>query len=1166
MHIQSIRLTGFKSFGERVELAFVPGVNAVVGPNGSGKSNVIEGLRWASHTARTRDLRAKNASELIFHGSGQRAALNLAEVQVELAAGPERISLARRLYRDGGSELELAGRPVLVRDLHERLRGSGLGPGGLAVVGQGEIGAVIGADGRSLLEAIEEAAGLSRSANRVLQTSERLAEASGHLERLGDLAVELRQSTTRLEREAAAARQFAQLEASRGALARAIGRSKLRALRNELVALVQEQASLAAQTEAAGLQLAAHNNQLKQLRQQREQLQSQYASEGREFERLQGEQRSAQERLRAGQENQTRLASEDQDLRLEANALPTAVLTTAPPLAPSAPAVDPTSLLLNLKQTQHQLQQAEAERNQAARLLKNAQQAQAQAASRQAEAAARQAKAEAEAVAAEAQQARLFAESATLAQELEAERLGLADHQQIVLRREQEWQQGEALLAQQGTRLEGARKALGQAATLEAETRTQWAASQRELERLERAFEAYSRFSEGPRKALQAGVAGVIGAVGDLLLVPGEYERAIAAALGRRVEQVVVEDGEVARSVIEYLKRVGGRATFLPLDLLPTRERRRSPIFGEQAVLGVAADLVQCQVEALAEVLLGDTLVVETLDAALRLARQYNNRPRLVTAEGELLEPGGAVTGGRGREGGGEHFSEGRRLAELRRECDRLEQSAADTRLKLERAKTTLTHGEDKALERQQQARREALEAEKRQLAQRQSRVAGLEERLGRLAGNMPGQGKAKAATPEAATESLLEWPDIPSLETALAKAESQLEQARQAERVAANQQQAAQAALALFAAETRAWQAQSARMAAMRARRSAIDERLLLLASLAQQAAQQISSATAALVAVEQALVRLDIGVFQRQLQQLDHERSQNEAGLAQSSTQLSQLQSSLEQLTLTRARREAALEALLATFTATKAEEQLEEQAEEQLEEQAEANLRPDEADPPGSLRAWAQQLAETEGQLQRLGPVNPLAAAQHQAEAARLAELEAQMHEAKAASQQLLALLAQLEAELNQARNAAVARVRLAFARYSEQLLGEGDLVFEDDGQHKSIALVITPKGKRTRNLHLLSAGEKTMAALAFLFALSVAQAGGGLPLAVLDEVDAPLDEANIRRFTHFLVLLAKAGTQFILVTHQKATMEIADAIWGVTTDERGLSRVYSMKQAE
>ena len=224
--LQSIPLQGFKSFADKTRLEFGPGVSAVIGPNGSGKSNVVEALRWATHQARARELRAGRGTELIFHGSGGKAPLGLAEVQVELHTPEGRVNLARRIYRDGSSEQDLNGRSVRVRDVHAALRGTGLGPGGLAVIGQGEVSGVVQAEGKTLLGYVQEAAGLSRAVTARQESEARLKEADAHLEQLRLVLAEREAAVARLERAARDARTHRDLSARVSALEEAQRRER----------------------------------------------------------------------------------------------------------------------------------------------------------------------------------------------------------------------------------------------------------------------------------------------------------------------------------------------------------------------------------------------------------------------------------------------------------------------------------------------------------------------------------------------------------------------------------------------------------------------------------------------------------------------------------------------------------------------------------------------------------------------------------------------------------------------------------------------------------------------------------------------------------------------------------------------------------------------------
>ena len=242
--IQSITLQGFKSFADRTRLEFSGGVCAVIGPNGSGKSNVVEAIRWATHGARARELRAGRGSELIFHGSGGKAPLGLAEVQLELLTAEGRTNVTRRIYRDGSGEQDLNGRGVRARDIQSALRGTGLGPGGLAVIGQGEVSGVVQAEGKTLLGYLQEAAGLSRAVSARQDTEARLKEADTHLERLRLLLDEREAATAKLARAAEQAALHRQLSERVLVLEDALRREKQAALLREIAAAQAEAASL----------------------------------------------------------------------------------------------------------------------------------------------------------------------------------------------------------------------------------------------------------------------------------------------------------------------------------------------------------------------------------------------------------------------------------------------------------------------------------------------------------------------------------------------------------------------------------------------------------------------------------------------------------------------------------------------------------------------------------------------------------------------------------------------------------------------------------------------------------------------------------------------------------------------------------------------------------
>ncbi|GGL71817.1 Smc1/Cut3/Cut14 family protein [Deinococcus aerolatus] len=1092
--LRTITLQGFKSFAERTRLEFGPGVSAVIGPNGSGKSNVVEGLRWVTHGARARELRAGRGSELIFHGSGSKAPLGLAEVQLELQTPEGRLNLSRRIYRDGAGEQDLNGRPVRARDVQAALRGTGLGPGGLAVIGQGEVSGVVGAEGRTLLGYVQEAAGLSRAVSARQETEARLREADAHLDRLRLVLDEREAAVSRLERAAALARRWRELGLRILTLEDALKRERQATLHREIAGALAETAQLELQSAglAAGVQAAAAGVEA--------------AREAAQDARARRDAHAgALDALKAARDAHAQAERYRAHLRGEAAALE-AELSGLPTSAPAQPAADLAALEAGAARIRSDAEAAERRARTLDAELTRARTL----AARAAEGLARS-EASRETLRAELERAEGNLETARDALEAAAERLALSAHAR-------EYAEGQyaALAAAREAAAAQERHVASELARVQASV----APLRRERERLQATLNSYARYGEGARNALRLDHPGIVGSVADLLTVPAEYETAIGAALGRRLEQVVVGAADDARDIIEELKRAGGRATFLPLDLLRARPRRDAGFLHEPGVVGNLADLCPSDPPLVGQAILADTLVVQDLRAANRIARSHSNRPRLVTLGGELVEPGGAITGGRLRDSGAGVLSDQRRFQELEAELAEADALAQRFSAQLEQARMTLNGGSerhDALLAARERAVREERDAERR-VTELTAQIRSLNENRDRLLARL---------VPEAEAPSAPELPDVEGLEAELTAARHTAETGRAAERGAAEE-------LALARELASAWRAYGA------AQTRAADLRVRLEANAGAAAAQDahLEAAAAELARREVALVDLDETEFQRA------EAAREAAALAYANligTQ-NRVRARLDDLRVLVARREGSLEPLS------------------------------DGCVPSGTPREWTAELNRARAELDGLGTVNARAEADH---AAELHELQAQRTEAadaQGATAELRAHLGELEDAEDSATRAAFARVNAAFREYSAELLGgEGELETEtgDSGRLTGLRLAVQPRGKRTRNLNLLSAGERTMAGLGFLFALNHAGGdggAGGLPLAVLDEVDAPLDEANIRRFTAFLERFSARGAQFLLVTHQKATMEVATALWGVTTDGSGASRVLSIKQAE
>lgn len=1102
--LSSITLQGFKSFADRTRLEFTDGVCAVIGPNGSGKSNVVEALRWATHGARARELRAGRGTELIFHGSGGKAPLGLAEVQIELQTADGRINLARRIYRDSSSEQDLNAKRVRVRDVHMALRGTGLGPGGLAVIGQGEVSGVVQAEGKTLLGYMQEAAGLSRAVTTRQETERKLSDVDQHLSQLKLLLEERETSVLRLEEAAKQARKHRQLTDRILTLKDAIKRDKQAQLRVEIAKAQAEVLANEVKSAELGHQSQAAAAKVEQAREAAQVAKTKRDAQAAALETL----AAAREAKVQAERYLQHLQSEQANLQAEQEGLPQQ--------SPTKPAPDLAQVAEAVTRARVQAEQAEAVVKRLDKELSRTRIYVAQ----QAEAAAR----------ADASQATLQSEHQQTGQEL-------ADLEPVLQIAEQQLQkiieqriQLEQTLKVHGEQNRQAKELRGELAHKMAQLEAAMGPLKRERERLEKLLNSYSRYGEGARNALQLNHPGIVGSVADLMTVPAEYEIAVGAAMGRRLEQVVVHTGEDARQIIAELKRVGGRATFLPLDLIRARGRRDAGLLREQGVLGNMADLCPTDPPLVAENLLSGTLLVEDLQVANRLARQYQSRPRLVTLEGELVESGGAITGGRLRDTGSAVLGDQRRFTELDEELLVSEEQLKQLKTRLAQY---VEDSNSAVILQDLTAQCEQVSKQEReinqQVTERRAQIKSLKRQLEQLTQKMQAQQVSAWST----TEPL---PDLDQLEADLTKQRQQSEELRAKERQALEAQALARELSAAWQTFQQAEERKQVLVGRLYENQQATEKQKAHLQMANDEVERRVS-----------AVVDLD----EDELTKAETAREEAAAIYSNLIAKQNKIRAKLDDLRLLIARREGNQEELLPGCL------------------------------PTGLSREWTAELNRHRSVLDQMGPINARAEQDYAREKEQLDQQQAEVSDVEQAATELRIHLKTLEEAEYMATEAAYQRVNTAFQEYSKELLGGNGVLeteYDSMGRLMGLRLAVQPKGKRTRSMNLLSAGERTMAGLGFLFALNHAvpaapkeagetgESARGLPLAVLDEVDAPLDEANIRRFTAFLERFAARGTQFILVTHQKATMEVANALWGVTTDQTGASRVLSIKQAD
>jgi chromosome segregation protein len=1172
--LKSLTLRGFKSFADKTVLDFEPGITVIVGPNGSGKSNVVDAISWVLGEQGTKSLRSGRMEDVIFAGTSSRPPLGRAEVTLTIdnSAGLlpidfSEVTVARLLYRSGESEYSINGTACRLLDVQELLSDTGIGRELHTIVGQNRLEDVLQGRPEDRRAAIEEAAGIYKHRRRKEKALRKLAGMEQHLVRLSDLVGELRRQLKPLQQQAETARKAAEVQAELREV-----RLTLRA--RELSAARRRSTALEAEEERFNARLAELEERNRAAQADEARLQAVLDEEGPRAARA-GETAhrldTVRERLRG-----TRALAEERARHL------------AEARADEEEGRSPADLGREAAEVAAELVEVEAERVAADEVAATADQARAEA--RAALAAHDQAAASAERDRARAHQreVRLAGEVAGLErtiEQLETESGRLDGQARSLERRAAELAgQLEALRAEtdaleraQAARVEalaGARQERDRQVTetkrLRAEERRlagerAAAAARRE------AFEATARAAGGDALATleHAGRDGVAGPLAQALSVEPGYEAAVAAALGADADAIVVTSPESATGAAEALRQAAsGRAILLHPDgdapAAAEDRAREDGLLLARVRAGGAAGTV-------ARALLGTVMVAEDLAAARALLRRFPDR-RVVTRAGELVAAG-RVESGSAPEASG---LAARRAAEEAAAAERVAaEAAAMVAAGLQAAEAALEGVEERVA----QAARALREAETatRERAQRCDAAAKEQRTLEREAAAVARRRAELAAAREQATAKLgaaqaelaalraggdadAPAPDPAAREPLLAAAD-QAEQVAVSARVTAAAVSERHRLLGQRLGDLRA---QASAAAAAAERRAQVRAARL---EGARRAAEAARLARAALAKVERSLA-----AAAAERDRLAEIVAAARSGLAEASARRREAARELdEHHAATRESDSARVEARLKVEELAKriVEEfaiDPEEALKEYLPEEATVAELP-ESDPRRQPSAELRRMATAlDRRLTLLGRVNPLALEEFKALEERYAFLSGQLQDLKESRRDLLKVVRAVDERVREVFGQAYADVAREFERTFGLLFpgGEGRLVLTepDDILNTGVEVEARPPGKKVRRLQLLSGGERSLVALAFCFAVFRARPS---PFYVLDEVEAALDDVNLHRFLDLLED-AREQAQLLVVSHQRRTMEAADALYGVSMQGSGVSKVVSQRLRE
>lgn len=1181
MYLKSLEIQGFKSFANRILFQFHNGITGVVGPNGSGKSNVSDAIRWVLGEQSAKSLRGGSMQDVIFAGTQSRKAMSFAFVAITLDNADhalpvdyEEVTVARRLYRSGESEYLINGTACRMRDIQELFYDTGIGKEGYSLIGQGQVEKILNGKPEERRELFDEAAGIVKYKHRKATALKKLDEEQANLVRVSDILSELNRQIGPLKRQSETARVYLAkreelktydvnqflLDYERYQESFNELNAKLSTAREDLentnraLAQAKEGYETAAQElgEISG-RIMSINSALTDQKLNRQQLagridliheQIQTLDENDDSlrvrrERLTAETKQRQEQLSASQKRLDELLeraeknTDDEDAaRLEAKDLQDKIASLQAKIDTDKAAI---IRLLNERTD------IQAGRQRASTMIE-------QIALRESELNSRELILRSDEKAQSASHADLTGQESDA--KIKAEDLHLQNE-----RLNEELKDAQMRYTQDSQSLD--------------KMREDYQRQTSRLETMKNIAERYEGYGGSIRRVMEQKDRnpGILGVVADLISTSKKYETAIETALGGSIQNIVTEDETTAKRMIAFLKENRfGRATFLPLTAQKySRPFNDQGVLGQTGVIGTAFELVSCdeKYRDLADHLLGRTVVAEDIDTAIRIARQYHYSLRIVTLDGELLSPGGSMTGGA--------FKSGSNLLGRRREIEDMTKRliSATKALKELSGRVDSEHSRRNSLREQIAAVTGLIQQNEYSRSTLSMQLKDLDKRI-LDTGTAQERIRLEREQIAADRKSLEQEKD----ETGAGLKEStRLEEETNA-RIACNQREADE----------------------LTKRASEVDERLSKIHVETARFGQEKSFISQNLERLKDELesrrkeedqIRENLEANERVRAGRREEIASLQEKIVRTKQQEEELNTELQSLGVRKAQKEAGQKSFF------EKREQLSEQnsnldkeiyrLEEQgkkLEENREKSIgylwdeyeltpvacRQLRREDLGSYTAIRKQIADLRRDIKDLGNVNVNAIDEYKELSERHEFLTAQHEDLVKSSDDLKKIIEELDEGMRTRFKEQFSRIQTEFDQTFRELFGGGkgtlELVEEEDILDAGIRVIAQPPGKKLQNMMQLSGGEKSLTAIALLFAIQNLKPS---PFCLLDEIESALDENNVDRYARYLHKLTK-HTQFIIITHRRGSMAAADRLYGITMQEKGVSALVSVDLVE
>ena len=1176
MYLKALEIQGFKSFPDKTVLNFGEDITAIVGPNGSGKSNISDAIRWVMGEQNSRQLRGAKMEDVIFGGTEKRRAMGFAQVTLVIDntehifnRDEAEVAVTRRYYRSGESEYYINRQSVRLKDVNELFMDTGMGREGYSIIGQGKIDEILSVRSDDRREVFEEAAGISKYRHRKEESERKLQRTEENLVRINDKITELELQVEPLRKQAETAKKYL-------------------VLRDEL----------------RTLEISVWLENLQKLKADRLKLQA-------DFETAQADQKKAQDeldRVYAQAEECSRLLHENdcaaEEKRGRISALESAIgehesaaavaRTTAQHHAETIERMDrEMSESRSRTESLHEQMQVMARRMEeidaSARTLENeiaalceemrgssdaaaaaaAQLEQLRRREAQEVAGAAQAQAELSAITAGsdeiAQRTAELTEELTQSEEkLTQTRREAAQNEKELLSAREEEQAAANIIGGHSLKMEGrqrrAKESIEQKNQLSLQEKT-ISDRIRLLSEMEKEYEGFSKAVKIVMRAAEARtLSGIHGPVGNLIHTDKDCSVAIEIALGGALQHIVVDTKNDGKTAIGLLKqRDGGRATFLPLDTIRGRSLRENGLENEYGFVGIASELVRCdgRYGSVIENLLGATVVVEDLDCGIQMAKRHDNRFRIVTLDGQVINAGGSMTGGSVSRNAG-ILSRSGELEQLHKKLKKIQSQLQDATLLAESANRELQKAQyelEVARDQQRQANDRVLTLEGRK-NHYDMLIESLEQQQESL--RIQKENLQKRSTDDAGR--------MDTIRRTIADFTARAEETREEIEMLQRRQETTRQGLGEMTDRLTEKKAQQAALSAEgeSARRSMEDLSRLRESlegehtdreSLRAQMEQAMAQARAEEERQQQEARELRGGIEEHRqaLQKLSEEKM----ALETRRSQTDRLSRTCNDTLLNCEREVTRLEGKL-NGSALEEKQILDKLWERYELSHSDAQaLRVELESVPKATR----RIGELNREIKGLGAINIGAIEEFDRVNTRYTYLSDQRNDVEKAKEELLGIIEEITKQMTEIFATQFEILKQSFQETFLELFGGGratlELEDENDILRCGIEIKAQPPGKQLKTLSLLSGGEKAFVAIALYFAILKVHP---TPFCVMDEIEAALDESNVVRYARYMRRIA-GKTQFIVITHRRGTMEEADVLYGITMQERGVSTVLT-----